>query len=326
MYDALGRRLQKGKIAFLYLGDEEIGAFEEGKAKEIKIIGLKEPIAIEIERKPHAPVIDIQGTIRLLIDSQSAAVTQRSECDAFGRGVTDAIPYAYCGKRYDPNTGLLYFGKRYYDPLLQRWLTPDPLGPIDHSNLYQYVFNNPYRYRDPNGEFAFALPLLFWGAELAIPALSACISTVVYGAAAGALAYGGYKLVETFNEQGYPSMGDYYSGDLTPYLNNWSYSTMKSGSGTTLPQNPDDLVKRPGWKETTHPDAGKKGHRTFENEKTGEIIRHDQGKPNQNGHKARDHYHHQVPDGKGGYNYVDGKGNPVPPGSKHAHLYPIESN
>lgn len=23
---------------------------------------------------------------------------------------------------------------------------------VDHSNLYQYVFNNPFRYQDPNGE------------------------------------------------------------------------------------------------------------------------------------------------------------------------------
>ena len=62
------------------------------------------------------------------------------------------IPYAYAGKRCDTKTGLLYFGKRYYDPSLRRWLTPDPIGPEDHSNLYQYVFNNPFRYQDPTGE------------------------------------------------------------------------------------------------------------------------------------------------------------------------------
>lgn len=55
------------------------------------------------------------------------------------------------------------------------------------------------------------------------------------------------------------------------------------------PANPDDLLKRPGWKETTHPEAGKKGHRTFENKKTGEKIRHDAGKPGETGHKAQDH-------------------------------------
>jgi len=29
-----------------------------------------------------------------------------------------------------------------------------------------------------------------------------------------------------------------------------------------------------------------------------------------------------VPNGNGGYNYVDGKGSPVPSGSDQAHLYP----
>jgi hypothetical protein len=106
-----------------------------------------------------------------------------------------------------------------------------------------------------------------------------------------------------------------------PWKNTEAY--MKSGSvDPTLPASPDDLLKRPGWKETTHPDASKKGHRTFENGKTGEIIRHDQGKPGQTGHKAQDHYHHQVPNGRGGYNYVDGKGDSVPAGSNQAHLYP----
>lgn len=68
------------------------------------------------------------------------------------QGLAEDIPYAYVGKRYDASSGLVYFGKRFYDPSLGRWLTPDPLGAVDHSNLYQYVFNNPLRYYDPNGE------------------------------------------------------------------------------------------------------------------------------------------------------------------------------
>ena len=322
-YDALGRRIQKGKTAFLYIGEEEIGAFEHGIAKELKIPGRGTPVAVEINGAPYAPIVDVQGIIRSLIDWRTEEIFKQNDCGVFGMGLSEEIPYAYAGKRYDSTTGLIYFGKRYYEPSLRRWLTPDPIGSSNHSNLYQYLFNNPYLYQDDTGEFAFAIPLLFWGVELALPTISACITAITYTAAASAVAYGGYKLVETFNDRGYPAMGDYYSGDLTPGLNNWSYSTMKSGSvDPTLPANPDELLKRPGWKETTHPDAGKKGHRTFENGKTGEIIRRDQGKPGQTGHKAQDHYHHQVPNGKGGYNYVDGKGDPVPAGSNQAHLYP----
>jgi len=149
---------------------------------------------------PYAPIIDVQGITRYLVDWKTKEIFKQNDCDVFGSGLTDEIPYAYSGKRYDPQTGLLYFGKRYYDPTWRRWLTPDLIGPEDHSNLYQYVFNNPFRYQDPTGEFAFAIPLLFWGIEFAVPTLSACITTIIYGAAAGTALYGGYKAIKTINK------------------------------------------------------------------------------------------------------------------------------
>jgi RHS repeat-associated protein len=323
VYDALGRRIQKGKTAFLYIGDEEIGAFEQGKPTELKIPGRNVPIAIEIDQAPYVPIVDVQGVVRSLVDPRSQEIFKQNDCDAFGMGLSDEIPYAYAGKRYDPKIGLIYFGKRYYDPTLRRWLTPDPIGPSNHSNLYQYIFNNPYLYQDDHGEFAFAIPLLFWGAELALPTLSACITALTYTAAAGAVAYGGYKLVETFNDHGYPFMGDYYSGDLTPGLSNWSCSTMKSGSETTLPVNPDDLLKRPGWKETTHPDAKESGHRTFENKEIGEKLRHDEAKPGASGHRGESHWHRFNPNSKNRFDeYLDSNNNPVPRNSPQSHLYP----
>jgi len=67
-YDSLGRRIQKGETSFLYIGDEEIGAFEQDIAKELKIPGLGAPIALEINQVPYAPIVDVQGIIRALID------------------------------------------------------------------------------------------------------------------------------------------------------------------------------------------------------------------------------------------------------------------
>lgn len=96
----------------------------------------------------------------------------------------------------------------------------------------------------------------------------------------------------------------------------------KKGSfNPTFPANPDDLSKRPGWKEITHPDAGSKGHRRFENEYTGEQYLYDKGRPNKSGHEAKDHWHHLRPNGKGGYEYLDGNGNPVPRGHDKSHIY-----
>jgi hypothetical protein len=39
--------------------------------------------------------------------------------------------------------GLLFFGLRFYDPGLKRWISPDPLGFADSRNLYLYVLNDP---------------------------------------------------------------------------------------------------------------------------------------------------------------------------------------
>jgi RHS repeat-associated protein len=59
--------------------------------------------------------------------------------------------YRFCGKESDEATGLSYFGYRYYAPWMGRWLTPDPLGPRDHPNLYMYCHGNPVSNYDPDG-------------------------------------------------------------------------------------------------------------------------------------------------------------------------------
>lgn len=161
IYDSYGRRTQKDTTSYLYLGFEEIASFENGTCKTLKVPGIGGPIAIEIDGKPYATVIDPQGIIRKLIDPIDRSIYATNDCDIFAGGITAAIPYAYRGKRYDEESGLLYFGKRYYNPSRHRWLTPDPLGPIDHENLYQYVYNNPLRYSDPIG-------CSFWGYMLGL--------------------------------------------------------------------------------------------------------------------------------------------------------------
>ena len=64
------------------------------------------------------------------------------------------------GKENDHHTGLRYYGARYYDPLLLRWNSGDPLvrfvpdSAIDQPtrlNLYAFSANNPVRYYDPSG-------------------------------------------------------------------------------------------------------------------------------------------------------------------------------
>ncbi|UII31482.1 hypothetical protein LVD17_24625 [Fulvivirga ulvae] len=71
----------------------------------------------------------------------------------YGDNLTDvrARDYRYTGKERDDATKLYYYGFRYYAPWLCRWLNPDPIGPEDGLNLYQFVHNNPVNEVDPNG-------------------------------------------------------------------------------------------------------------------------------------------------------------------------------
>ena len=60
----------------------------------------------------------------------------------------------YTGQQQD-GTGLLYYNARYYDPHIDRFVSPDTLVP-DPSNLqdynrFMYVRGNPIRYNDPSG-------------------------------------------------------------------------------------------------------------------------------------------------------------------------------
>jgi RHS repeat-associated protein len=61
--------------------------------------------------------------------------------------------FQFSGKELD-DSGLYYYGARYYDPQLGRFLQPDPAYPgpsSQHLNRYSYVLNNPLRYVDPTG-------------------------------------------------------------------------------------------------------------------------------------------------------------------------------
>jgi len=208
-YDPLGRRLSKtlyGKEGswqenYLYDNETEIGSFDEkGVQRSLKILGQREgckdpfAIAIELGNKLFVPFYDCHGNIRSVVNASTQQIEESYNFTSFGEEQTThwKNPWRHAAKRYDPDTYLVHFGKRDYDPQLGRWLTTDPLDFVNSVNLYQYLFNNPYRYIDKDGQFAFAIPLLIWGLELALPS----ITTLVYTAVTATAIYGTYKAAE----------------------------------------------------------------------------------------------------------------------------------
>jgi RHS repeat-associated protein len=59
--------------------------------------------------------------------------------------------YRFTGKERDDETGLYYFGVRYYAAWLGRWTSSDPGDFVDGLNLYVYVRNNPVNGVDAEG-------------------------------------------------------------------------------------------------------------------------------------------------------------------------------
>ena len=62
-------------------------------------------------------------------------------------------PYLFNAKEFDEETGMYYYGARYYDPRLSLWISTDPLQEkYPHINSYCYTANNPILFVDPDGK------------------------------------------------------------------------------------------------------------------------------------------------------------------------------
>lgn len=61
-------------------------------------------------------------------------------------------PYLFNAKEFDEETGLYYYGSRYYDPRFGLWISVDPLYEIDLSTSpYAFCGNNPIIRIDSDG-------------------------------------------------------------------------------------------------------------------------------------------------------------------------------
>jgi RHS repeat-associated protein len=97
---------------------------------------------------------DNLGTVRDLVTS--SGVVDHLVVDAFGNRTwqsnsSTSERIGYTGAFYDPTTGLVHDGVRWYKPSIERWLSEDPSGLGADSNPYRYVGNSPTNSVDSTG-------------------------------------------------------------------------------------------------------------------------------------------------------------------------------
>ncbi len=96
------------------------------------------------------------GNVMMLVDGYQHVAAQY-HYDPFGNLIgesgplADANVYRFSSKEFAVNAGLYYYGFRFYDPSLQRWLNRDPIGERGEINLYRFVTNDPINKLDPLG-------------------------------------------------------------------------------------------------------------------------------------------------------------------------------
>jgi len=121
----------------------------------------------------------------------------------------------YTGHKFDQDIGLSYMQARYYDPVIGRFLSNDPVDTLGHLEKgnpvhgfgrYTYANNNPYKYVDPDGEFAFLAPLV-------PPAAAALGKAAAFVGTAAAAGYAGSEAINAFNESAAPDLPEGLVGD-----------------------------------------------------------------------------------------------------------------
>jgi len=95
---------------------------------------------------------------------QNGGNSSRIEYDAFGTPTitgNDFIRHKYCGTEYFKDSQTHYFGSRFYDSFIGRFLTPDNISPfigdtnevpVNNYNRYGFAGNDPINNVDVNGD------------------------------------------------------------------------------------------------------------------------------------------------------------------------------
>jgi RHS repeat-associated protein len=138
------------------------------------------------------------------ITDETGSVSQHLEYIPYGETFVDErystwhSPYKFNGKERDEETGLTYYGARYFDG--NGWLSVDPLAhKYPNVGSYVYCLGNPVKYVDKDG-------------KIPSPSEGAIMAEHVYSGKAGDKLQGGWKMQRVYKQEGNSSFrGGLYS-------------------------------------------------------------------------------------------------------------------
>jgi len=112
-------------------------------------------IAIRDNTTDYFVLKDHLGSTRVAFNGTTGAVVAYFDYSPFGKTARSyesgtIVKYTYTGQEKDPETGLMNYKARMYDPNIGRFYTMDPAGQT--PSFYNYCGNNPVSFTDPTGE------------------------------------------------------------------------------------------------------------------------------------------------------------------------------
>lgn len=186
-YDGLGRMVARltpaGAVTeeYAYDGAQMVGAWSGPQALVWSATwgpGLDNLVAIKLDSTTYLAIADGRGSIggfvhegtqrvastldytpegRVQWQNFSSGGTATNGCSQLANPLADcdagpnAIPFGFHSAFKSPGSGLVYFRNRWLSTRTGEWLSQDPLGPVDSTNLYSFSAFDPVNWRDSMG-------------------------------------------------------------------------------------------------------------------------------------------------------------------------------